>query len=380
MKTVLHLHTSISAVLMLVLSMLALITPVFPHASQVEPIVVEIRPQKTFLSVTIRGNGEDVVQAVEVNKEKEATSEGFNERVERDMEKYVAQKLKLSQGGVLLNGKIEALRYWNPDNLDYTKSRFEMVMRYERDPQLSDKAFTVTSSLFDYLPNAQTIVSIRGLQKTVAPGATIEYDPAAVAANLFNNIKDFTILGFEHILTGPDHVLFILALLLVSTSFWQLAKTLTGFTIAHSITLIASALGVLAFPSHWTEVLVALSIVYVGLENIFLKNSIRHRFLVASAFGLIHGFGFSYILHEIGLPDEGLAWCLLSFNLGVEFGQIAICAVAFPLMLLVKRKFDNQEKYGGMSWDKVVKIVSWLVVAAGGFWMLERLAGIIGMS
>ena len=68
-----------------------------------------------------------------------------------------------------------------------------MVMRYPRDPQLSDKAFKVTSSLFDYLPNAQTIVSIRGLQKTIAPGATIQYDPSAVAANLFNNIKDFTI-------------------------------------------------------------------------------------------------------------------------------------------------------------------------------------------
>lgn len=358
--------------------LLTLAAPAFPHASQVEPIVVEIRPQKTFLAVTINGNGEDVIQAVEVDKEKEAEGEGFNARVQNAMQQYVNEKFQLAQGGVPLKGKIEALRYWNPDDMDYTKSRFEMVMRYPRDPQLSDKAFKVTSSLFDYLPNAQTIVSIRGLQKTIAPGATIEYDPSAVAANLFNNIKDFTILGFEHILTGPDHVLFILALLLVSTSFWPLAKTLTGFTIAHSITLVASALGFLAFPSHWTEVLVALSIIYVGLENIFLPN-IRHRFWVASAFGLIHGFGFSYILHEIGLPDEGLGWCLLSFNLGVEFGQIAICAVAFPLMLMAKKRFDEQEKYGGMSWNKVVKIVSWLVVAAGTYWMMERLLGIFGV-
>lgn len=343
----------------------------FAHTLQVEPVAVSITPQKSFLSVSISGNGEDVIQAAEVNKEKEVVDEGFNDRVNEAMQEYVDSKFRLAQGGVPLEGKIEALRYWNPDNLDYTKSRFEMVVRYKRAPHLADKPFQVRSNLFDYLSNATTVVSIRGPARTVQAGETLEYDPDAVAANLMANIQEFLILGFEHILIGPDHVLFILALLLVSPSFLPLVKTLTGFTIAHSVTLALASLSIFVLPEKWTEVLVALSIVYVGLENIFLKQ-IKHRFWVASTFGLVHGFGFAYILRE-KLPDWGLGWSLMSFNLGVEIGQIAICAAAFPVVLLAKNKFETQEQYGGMPWEKVVRILSWGVVAAGGFWLVERL-------
>jgi hydrogenase/urease accessory protein HupE len=182
------------------------------------------------------------------------------------------------------------------------------------------------------------------------------------------------VMGVEHIFSGPDHMLFIVALLLLSTSFWPLVKTLTGFTIAHSITLILSALSVVVLDNRLVDIVVALSIIFVGLENIFWKDAARHRFWVAAGFGLIHGFGFSYTLREIGLPEQGLAWSLLSFNLGVEIAQVLLCAIAFPLLLKLRRRLEDDEQYGGMGWPKAMHLASWGVVAMGGYWLIERIA------
>lgn len=281
----------------------------------------------------------------------------------------------LRQGGQTLTGKIVRLDYERPDTLDYQTSKFSLIMRYERPAELADKPFEITNSLFDYLPNAQTILSLRGLQKQIGPGQTVNYDPTQVAANLWANIRDFAVLGAEHIFLGPDHLLFILALLLTSNSFWTLVKTLTGFTVAHSITLVLSALDVITIPTLATEILIAVSIIWVGVENIFFPKLEKHRFFLAGAFGLVHGFGFSYILREIGLPEEGLAWTLLSFNIGVEIAQVMVCALVWPILIALKKKFDREAQYGGMGWPKAVKIGSWAVIAMGGFWLIERVAG-----
>lgn len=344
------------------------------HEMQVEPVVVEVKPQKTFLTVQMEGNGEDIIQAAKVldGERTEKRDSPFAPEVSRRLELYFNEKLLLKQSDAKLTGKIVALEYWRPDDFDYTKSKFIATLRYARDPKLAEGRFFVRNNLFDYLPNAKAILSIAGIQKTLGPNQSVDFDPAAVTTNLLRNIADFALLGIEHIFTGPDHMLFILALLLVSTSFWSLAKTLTGFTIAHSITLILSALEIVPLEGKAVELAVAASIIYVGLENIFWKNANRHRFWIAGGFGFIHGFAFSSFLREAGLPDEGLVWCLLSFNLGVEIAQIILCALAFPLMLAIKKKFDTQEQYGGMPWLQVMHIASWLVVAAGGYWMLQR--------
>ena len=363
------------AVLQVLAVVLLLAAPgVWAHTMQVEPVVVLMRPQKTFLTVEMKGNGEDIVQAVKVQDSERDGNEGFKPAVEERLQEYLNAHLLLKQGTQNLSGKLLGLEYWRPDSADYTKSRFSLIMRYPREPSQADKPFEATNRLFDYLPNSQTILSIGGIQKTMAPGQSVTLDPSAVTTNLWNNIRDFTVMGVEHIFTGPDHMLFILALLLASTSFKSLVKTLSGFTLAHSITLILSALSVVVLDARFTDIMVALSIMYVGLENIFAPN-LKHRFWVASGFGLIHGFGFSGVLREIGLPQEGLAWCLLSFNLGVEIAQVMICALAFPILLRVKSKFEHEEKYGGRSWPQMMHAASWFVVAAGGYWMLERLSG-----
>lgn len=352
----------------------SLASPTHAHKLQVEPVVIILRPQTSFITVEMRGNGEDVVQAVHVRDDERGQKGDFAPSVEPRLEKYVNQKLHLSQGDLKLHGKIQLLEYWRPDPLDYTTSQFRALLRYDRPAKVASQPFRVKNGLFDYLPNAKAVLSVGGLQKNLSPGDEAEFDPSQVSANLWANIRDFAALGIEHIFTGPDHILFILALLVASSSFVPLVKTLSGFTLAHSVTLCLAALGVLSPPEKAIELLVAASIIYVGLENVFLKD-FKHRFWIASAFGFVHGFGFAGVLREIGLPEEGLGWSLLSFNLGVEIGQVLICSLAFPIVMHLRKKFEHNAQYGGTSWNQAMKIASWFVVAAGGYWMLERLVG-----
>ena len=136
-------------------------------------------------------------------------------------------------------------------------------------------------------------------------------------------------LGFEHILTGWDHLLFLLALALPGGRLGVFIRIVTSFTIAHSLTLGVAAFGLVNLPAAPVEALIALSIAWVAAENLIRKRPMAHRWIVAFAFGLIHGFGFSTALRDIGLPRDTLLSALMWFNLGIEFGQLLV------LLLLV---------------------------------------------
>ncbi|HET9135052.1 MAG TPA: HupE/UreJ family protein [Candidatus Kapabacteria bacterium] len=154
--------------------------------------------------------------------------------------------------------------------------------------------------------------------------------------NLFGT---FFQLGFEHILTGYDHLLFLLALIIVTKETKSILSVISAFTIAHSTTLILSALEIISLPPVLTESLIALSIVYVGIENIVRSNT-KSRWIVAASFGLIHGAGFSGHLTEIlkGMLGSGNIWMpLIGFNIGIEAGQVVVIAIALPLLALVKK-------------------------------------------
>ncbi|WP_440961885.1 HupE/UreJ family protein [Paenibacillus nitricinens] len=170
-------------------------------------------------------------------------------------------------------------------------------------------------------------------------------------------------LGMNHILTGYDHLLFLFALLLRKQTLKQYAAIITAFTLAHSITLTLAVLGWISLPSRVVESVIALSICYVALENIFRKK-IRFRALITFLFGLIHGIGFADILQEMNLPKAHLAVDLVSFNVGIEFIQLCIVIVLLPVLIfLQKRNF----------YKPVIAYGSWLITALGAFWLVERL-------
>lgn len=152
----------------------------------------------------------------------------------------------------------------------------------------------------------------------------------------------YFILGIEHILLGIDHLLFILALVLIVRGVGLLVKTITAFTIAHSITLGLASLGVVNVPSAPVEAIIALSIVFVASEILRSRRgerglTARAPWLVAGSFGLLHGFGFAGALSEVGLPANDIPLALLFFNLGVEAGQLAFVAVVLASMALLRR-------------------------------------------
>lgn len=147
----------------------------------------------------------------------------------------------------------------------------------------------------------------------------------------------FLRLGIEHILEGFDHILFLLALLLGGGRARAVLGIVTAFTVAHSITLALAVLDVVAPSPRIVEPLIALSIIYVALENILLPHAPSRRWAVGFLFGLLHGFGFAGALRTLGLPRHGLYESLVCFNLGIEAGQLAIVAVAFPLVLWLHR-------------------------------------------
>ncbi len=177
----------------------------------------------------------------------------------------------------------------------------------------------------------------------------------------------FIALGFDHILDGFDHLLFLLCLVIPFRRFWALVPIVTSFTVAHSITLIASAVG-LAPDALWfpplIETLIALSIVFMALENI-VGAKLQRRWMIAFGFGLVHGFGFSFVLSEsLQFAGGHLLTSLLSFNVGVEFGQLFVLALAVPALVLLFRHV-LAERMGTI-------ILSALLAHTGWHWMTDR--------
>jgi HupE/UreJ protein len=221
------------------------------------------------------------------------------------------------------------------------------------------KELTIRDDLFDVLGNDyHTIANIQwsgGSQQFVfLPDArearVIVSDGAGRGAG------GFLVLGIEHILTGYDHLLFLLALILRGGNVLSLLKIITAFTVAHSVTLALAALNIVMLPERLVEATIALSIAYVAAENLFMRKAVSHRWAVSFVFGLVHGFGFSNVLRDLGLPQEGLIWSLLSFNLGVEAGQGIAVLVAVPILFWLRR----------FKWEPRAVIATSVVVLAVG--------------
>lgn len=172
----------------------------------------------------------------------------------------------------------------------------------------------------------------------------------------------FFTLGMEHILTGYDHLLFLLALLIRKQKVKQYISVITAFTIAHTITLTLTVLGILTIPSFIVEPAIAISICYVALENIFRKK-ISWRWVITFLFGLIHGMGFADLLKEMNIPWSHLALSLISFNIGIEVVQLAIVLLIIPVLIRLFR-FEKYPLY--------VKYTSSVIFIVGAIWFLQR--------
>ncbi|WP_430645180.1 HupE/UreJ family protein [Agromyces sp. GXS1127] len=196
-------------------------------------------------------------------------------------------------------------------------------------------------------------------------------EPTVELADTAPRIGEFFVLGAEHLLFGLDHVLFIVALLLGARSLRGLVLTATTFTVAHSVTFLLAALGIVGVPAEIVEPIIALSIAVAAVAAIW-RGEVpdRWRMPVVFAFGLLHGLGFASALGVDEAWSWGLLWSLLAFNVGIEAAQLAIIAVAFPLLVLLRRTAAGRP---------ATVVAGFAVAAVGMFWFAERvIAGVMG--
>ncbi len=192
----------------------------------------------------------------------------------------------------------------------------------------------------------------------------------------FERALSYLQLGIQHILLGVDHLLFVLGLLLIVSDRWMLVKTITAFTVAHSITLAIATLGYATAPLPPLNAAIALSILFLGPEIVRVWRgetsfTIRHPWVVAFAFGLLHGFGFASGLTSMGLPKAEIPLALLLFNIGVELGQIAFVL----LVVLLERAFRTL----AIRWPRWVEALpGYAVGSLGAYWTIQRLAVLLG--
>jgi len=230
-------------------------------------------------------------------------------------------------------------------------------------------AITITAALFPYDPMHQTFVNVYdgdALTQAILDRTRTAFDYyAGTRQGVWAVVRKFVPAGIHHILIGPDHLLFLCGLLLLGGSIGQLALVVSAFTVAHSITLSLAALNIVSPPTRIIEPAIALSIVYVGADNLLVKNGRDVRAWIAFAFGFIHGFGFASVLREMDLPRRALGWSLFSFNAGVEIGQLLVVVAVATLLALLRAR--SQEAGRRLAFAGSV-----VVVAAGTFWFVQR--------
>jgi hydrogenase/urease accessory protein HupE len=198
------------------------------------------------------------------------------------------------------------------------------------------------------------------------PMATIAAKP-----NRWQVARTYLLIGVEHILFGYDHLLFVVSLVLLLGSVWTIAKAVTAFTVAHSITLIGSTLGLFGLAQAPVEAVIALSIMFLAVEIVKKdpeqpRLSVRLPWLVAFIFGLLHGFGFAGALREVGLPESDVPTALLTFNLGVEAGQLLIVFGAIAALAVLRR-------FATSAAQPVVKLATYAIGITASFWFIERI-------
>ncbi len=227
---------------------------------------------------------------------------------------------------------------------------------------------------FNVDPLAENVCAIDGSAWVFRPGS--EEREIGTPPSQASVLGTFVRLGMHHVFTGIDHVLFVIALLVAAArasrnhtlvqGLKAMATVVTGFTLGHSVTLIAAGLNLVRIDSRLTESVIALSIVVVGVENL-IRKEVRWRGVTATLFGLVHGFGFASVLAETELPPRGTVWALLSFNVGIELAQLSIVIVAFPALALSARK-DWYEK-------GLLKPISGIVALLAAIWFIKRATG-----
>jgi hypothetical protein len=225
-------------------------------------------------------------------------------------------------------------------------------------------AQTTTDVLVDFRSSDGTLVSF-----VIRP----DHPAVSVGPEVTPGLPVYLELGIEHLLSGYDHLLFLVGLMLLVKSGWMLIKTITSFTVAHSITLALAALEIVSLPQGPIEAAIALSILYVALEAVNDEPgpTAHYPWIIAFLFGLLHGLGFAGVLREIGLPEGQFVSALLLFNLGIEIGQLLVVVAIMALAWIARRQLPRITTA-----IPVGLVTAYVIGSTAVYWILDRVTGL----
>jgi hydrogenase/urease accessory protein HupE len=368
-------------ILLVLLLLVANPSKIFAHAYSSSFTNIDFTDERTELSFSI-----DALSIIELVESMDENKNGIIEKSELKNEEHhleelihstiVIDKDNQQQEAVLQEMKIE-----KKDNTEYVTFTFHYPPFLPGDTITLMDGFYVNDSKTNYInllsaknrgETSQSVLqgdnrnwTILLTEAQVEQGVEGKEPETTQDSHMVTTEKpwaSFFNLGMLHILTGYDHLLFLLALLLRKQTFKQYAAIITSFTIAHSITISLAVLGIVDLPSRFIEATIAFSICYVAAENLFRKE-INYRWGLTFIFGLIHGLGFANILKEMNIPKSQLVSSLLSFNIGIEVVQLLLVILFLPLLTFIQR----------LPYSKtIVQIGSIIIILLGGFWFLER--------
>jgi hydrogenase/urease accessory protein HupE len=344
--------------------MAALLLTATPAAAHPVPFsYVDAHLRADRLDVTLVAHMFDVAHDLNIDAPERLLEPSFLAERAAAIRQLLAPRLHLfADGEALTTGE-----WSDPEPLpDRQSVRLHATYRLTRAPGM----IAIDTRMFPYDETHQTFLNFYDAdelrsQAIIDAGRTrAEYFAGSTQGTLAV-IRRFVPAGVHHILIGPDHLLFLVGLLLLGGTLRQLAMVVSSFTVAHSITLSLAALNIVTPPARVIEPAIALSIVYVGADNLMVRGGRDMRAWIAFGFGFIHGFGFANVLREMDLPTRALGWSLFSFNAGVEIGQLLV-------VLVVASAFAALRSRNEAAGRRLVFAGSIVVIAAGAFWFVQR--------
>jgi hydrogenase/urease accessory protein HupE len=351
----------------LLVALMLQVADVWAHPPGLSSIYLQLHAQGLDVRVTFALQDIEAFAPMDSDLDAEVT-DAEREAAKPNIAELVSEQIKLELDGLPLN-------LTEPGTVSFDEQNNAHVDFLYRLPNSDGRELTLKSEFLNLLPEGhQHQLTVKDSEQQVLAEAMLNKAHPALTIDLQNAeppsamsaFIDFLSLGVEHIVTGYDHLLFLLGLLMVTHSFWPAIKIITFFTVAHSITLALAGLDVVELPSSFVEPFIAATIVYVGVENLIRGDHPKGRHWLTFGFGLVHGFGFASVLREmnIGTGDFGILLPLLSFNLGIETGQIAVAAVVLPLIWTLNNRVETAHKF--------LTACSIVITLMGAYWFLDR--------
>jgi hydrogenase/urease accessory protein HupE len=272
-------------------------------------------------------------------------------------------RLEIAADGIPLTGA------WTPPEVVAERQALRAHVRFPI--SAAPGTLTIATTLFPYDRDHQTFVNVyeagQLATQVILDGTHRRLEHfTGTGSGRWAVSKRFVAAGVRHILSGLDHLLFLVALLLVGGSVRRLLLVVSAFTAGHSITLSLAALAIVGPPSRIIEPAIALSIVIVGTDNLLSRGGRDLRAWIALGFGLVHGFGFAGVLQEMGLPRRAVGWSLFSFNLGVELGQLLVVVMVAAALAALRSRSEQAGR-------RLAFAGSVAVAAVGTVWFIQRL-------